>query len=160
MAKLKRSAHLLYIDGSFGGTTAWYLIGKDIEELEVDLGADVETVKNILDETSLKLNGYEPNIEASPYICDPSDAIYEKLAAAAMERVMDDAHCKTKMLEVVVEDTTASSHSAWQQDCYCVPQSVGGDTTGMQIPFNIYPIGTRTAGTATLTSARVPTFTA
>lgn len=157
--KLKRSAHLLYVDASMNGTTTeWFLIGKDIEELSVDLGADVENVKNILDETSVRLNGFEPSIEASPYMANPDDSIYDVLKAAAMERVMDDAHCKTKMLEVIVDDTSSSSYDAWQQNCYLVPQSIGGDTSGLQIPFNIHPEGTRIAGTATLAN-RVPTFT-
>ena len=157
MAKLKRSAHLLYVDASMGGTTAqWFLVGKDIEELTVDLGADTETLKNILDETSVQLNGFEPNIEASPYMANPTDSIYEPLLACAMDRVMDDAHCKTKFLEVIVEDTTATSHDCWVQDCYLVPQSVGGDTSGFQIPFNIIPDGPRTKTTCTLAN-RVPT---
>ena len=160
MAKLKRSAHLLYVDSTYGGVTPeWFLVGKDIEELEIDLGADVESKTNILDETSVELNGYEPSIEVAPYIANPTDSIYDRLKAAAMDRVMDDAHCKSKFLEVIVEDTEANSHSAWLQECYVVPQSVGGDTSGLQIPFNIHPMGTRTAGTATLAN-RVPTFTA
>ena len=159
--KLKRSAHLLYVDASMGGATpSWYLVGKHIEELSVDLGADVETVKNILDETSVNLNGYEPSISADPYYANPEDAIYDPLKAAAMDRVMDDAHCKTKFLEVIVEDTSETAHPAWQQDCYLVPESVGGDTSGLQIPFTIHPDGTRVKGTASLTAAKVPTFTA
>ena len=159
MAKLKRSAHLLYVDASMGtGTASWFLVGKDIEELNVDLGADTEVVKNILDETSVQLNGFEPSIEASPYMANPADAIYEPLLACAMDRVMDDAHCKTKFLEVIVEDTSASSHDCWLQDCYLVPQSVGGDTSGFQIPFNIIPDGTREKKTCTLAN-RVPTIT-
>ena len=157
--KLKRSAHLLYVDASMGGTTAsWFLVGKDIEDLTIDLGADTETVKNILDETSVQLNGYEPSIEASPYMANPDDAIYEPLLAAAMDRVMDDAHCKSKFLEVIVEDTTASTHDCWLQDCYLIPQSVGGDTSGFQIPFNILPDGERQKKTCSL-SNRVPTIT-
>ena len=160
MAKLKRSAHLFYIDSSWGGSTpAWFLIGKDIEDMSIDLGADVETTKNILDETSVNLNGFEPSIEVSPYIANPSDAIWTKLKAVAMERVMDDEHCKTKMLEVLVEDTADTTHSAWMQDCYVVPQSVGGDTTGLQIPFDVHPDGQRIAGTAALTATRAATFT-
>lgn len=159
--KLKRSAHLFYIDSNYGeGTPAWFLIGKDLEDMSIDLGADVETKKNILDETSVALNGYEPSVEVSPYIADTADAIYAKLKSAAMDRIMDDAHCKTKMLEVLVEDTEATSHSAWMQDCYVVPQSIGGDTEGMQIPFDVHPTGTRTAGSATMAANRVPTFTA
>lgn len=157
--RLTRGAHLFYIDTSFGtGATSWYLVGKDIEEMSVDLGADTETVKNILDETSVRHNGYEPTIDADPYYADPDDALYPKLKDIAMNRKKGDA-CKTKYLEVIVEDTEDTSHSAWQEDCYIVPQSVGGDTSGFQIPFQVLPAGNRQAGTATL-SNKVPTFTA
>ena len=157
--KLTRGAHLFYIDTSFGsGTVSWYLVGKDIEEMSVDLGADTETVKNILDETSVRHNGYEPTIDADPFYADPDDALYPKLKDIAMNRKKGD-ECKTKYLEVIVEDTGDTSHSAWQEDCYIVPQSVGGDTSGFQIPFQVLPAGNRQAGTVTL-SNKVPTFTA
>lgn len=157
--RLTRGAHLFYVDASFGGQSpSWYLVGKDIEDMSVDLGADVETFKNILDETSVRHNGYEPTIEADPYYADPDDAIYDKLKDIAMNRKKGDA-CKTKYLEVIVEDTADTSHSAWIEDCYVVPQSVGGDTSGMQIPFTVYPAGNRDEGTATLAN-KVPTFTA
>ena len=157
--KLTRGAHLFYIDTSFGtGTTSWYLVGKDIEEMSVDLGADTEIVKNILDETSVRHNGYEPTIDADPFYADPDDALYPKLKDIAMNRKKGD-DCKTKYLEVIVEDTEATSHSAWQEDCYIVPQSVGGDTSGFQIPFQVLPAGNRQAGSATLAN-KVPTFTA
>ena len=158
MGKLTRGAHLLYVDTSSTSTPSWYLIGKDIEELTVDLGADTETVKNILDETSVRHNGYEPTISAEPFYADPSDALYTKLKDIAMNRKKG-SDCLTQYLEVIVDDTSDSSHSAWKEDCYLVPQSVGGDTSGLQIPFNILPAGNRVAGTATL-SNKVPTFTA
>lgn len=157
--KLTRGAHLFYIDTSFGsGTVSWYLVGKDIEEMSVDLGADTEIVKNILDETSVRHKGYEPSISADPFYADPEDALYPKLKDIAMNRKKG-GDCKTKYLEVIVEDTEDTSHSAWQEDCYIVPQSVGGDTSGFQIPFQVLPAGNRQAGTATL-SNKVPTFTA
>lgn len=148
---------MLYIDVSSTSTPSWYLIGKDIEELTIDLGADTETVKNILDESSVRHNGYEPTISADPFYADPEDALYPKLKDIAMNRKKG-GECKTQYLEVVVDDTSDSSHSAWKEDCYLVPQSVGGDTSGMQIPFNILPAGNRVAGTVTL-SNKVPTFT-
>lgn len=158
--KLTRGAHLLYVDTSMGvGTAAWYLIGKDIEELTVDLGADTETVKNILDETSVRHNGYEPTISADPFYADPDDTLYPVLKDIAMNRKKG-GECKTKYLEVIIDDTSDTSHSAWQEDCYLVPQSVGGDTSGLQIPFNVLPAGNRKAGTATISAAKVPSFTA
>ena len=158
MGKLTRGAYLTYVDTSMkGSTTAWYLIGKDIEDMSVDLGADTETVKNILDEVSVKHNGYEPSISADPFYADPDDDLYPVLLDIAMNRKKG-AACLTQYLEVVIDDPTDSSHSAWREDCYLVPQSVGGDTSGMQIPFDILPAGNRVAGTVTL-SNKVPTFT-
>lgn len=151
---------MFFIDTSFGtGTTpSWYLVGKDIEDMSVDLGADTETIKNILDEVSVRHNGYEPSIEAEPFYADPSDPLYPKLKDIALNRKKGE-DCKTKYLEVIVEDTEATSHSAWQEDCLIVPQSYGGDTSGFQIPFNVLPDGNRKQGTATL-AGKVPTFTA
>lgn len=157
--KLTRGAHLFYVDTSMGSATpAWYLVGKDIEEMSVDLGADTETIKNILDEVSVRHNGYEPSIEADPFYADPDDALYPVLKNIAMNRLKG-GECKTKYLEVIIEDTEAVSHSAWMEDCLLVPQSVGGDTSGFQIPFNVLPDGNRQAGTATMNN-KVPTFTA
>lgn len=156
--RLTRGKHILFLDSSMNGTTvAWYKVGKDIEEMSVDLAPDTETVKNILDETSFRHNGYEESIEADPYYADPDDALYEPLKNIAMNRLKGD-ELKTKMLEVLIEDTADTSHDAWQQDCYIVPQSVGGDTSGLQIPFNVYPVGTRVKGSATITKG-VPAFT-
>lgn len=161
--KLTRGAFRTFLDGAFktveAGETArsWYLIGKDIEEMTTDLNPSVETKQNILDETSTVDNGYEPSMSADPYYADPEDALYPKLLDIALNRKTGDA-CKTTMLEVVIEDTEASSHKAWIENVYIKPTSYGGDTSGFQIPFEIHPNGSRTEGTVTITGG-VPTFT-
>jgi len=157
--KLTRGAHLFYVDASMNATTpSWYLVGKDIEDMSVDLAPDTETIKNILDEVSVRHNGYEPSISADPFYADTGDALYTPLKDIAMNRKKGD-DCKTKYLEVIIEDTSSSSHAAWQEDCYLVPQSVGGDTSGMQIPFQVLPAGNRKAGTASISAQKVPSFT-
>ena len=41
VGKLKRSAMLTYIDASFGGQTpSWFLIGKNIQDMSVELNPD------------------------------------------------------------------------------------------------------------------------
>ena len=48
--KLAREALMHYIDSSFGsGDPAWFLIGKDIDDMSVELNPDTETTKNILE---------------------------------------------------------------------------------------------------------------
>ena len=36
---------------------------------------------------------------------------------------------------------------AWREDCYVVPESIGGDTSGVQMPFTIHRAGNRAKGT-------------
>ena len=160
MSKLERKAYATYLDASFGGSGSpkWFLIGKDIEEMSVELNPDTETVKNILGETSVKDNGYEPSMSADPYYANPDDDIYPKLKEIAMERKVGDA-CKTKILEVIIDPSDNSTHEAYTEDVIVKPQSYGGDTSGFAIPFDVLFDGNRTKGTATITSGAV-SFTA
>lgn len=156
--KLTRGAFRIFIDSTFGGsgTPKWWLIGKDIEELSVELNPDVSSVKNILDETSVQDNGYEPSIEADPYYANPDDDIYPKLLNIAMNRKVGD-QCKTKMLEIIVEDTADTNHKAWMEEVVVKPTSYGGGTAGVNIPFTITPDGNRKSGYVTIADG-VPTF--
>ena len=80
--KLKRSALLHYINTKFDTTSTanWFLIGKDVEDMSVELNPDTETVKNILDETNVNDNGYEPSFDVDTYFANPDDSeFYEKI---------------------------------------------------------------------------------
>lgn len=164
IGKLRRSALLHYIDASFGGSTpVWYLIGKDVEELSVNLNPQTETKKNILDETSVEDNGYEPSFDVDTYYANPDDTangasqFYTKIKDIAMNRKTGEA-CRTRMLEVLV-DKTAGAYDAWIEDCVVKPTSYGGGTAGVAIPYTVYPDGNREQGTATITN-KVPTYIA
>lgn len=147
--KLERKAYMTFIDANFGsGSPKWFLIGKDIEDMSVELNPDTETVKNILGETSVKDNGYEPSMSVDPYYANPDDDIYPKIKDIAMKRLKGDA-CKTSILEVIVEDTDGP-HEAYTEDIIVKPQSYGGDTSGFAIPFDTLFDGNRKEGTATI----------
>nr|DAT10826.1 MAG TPA: hypothetical protein [Caudoviricetes sp.] len=156
--KLAREALMHYINSSFGtGSATWFLIGKDIDDMSVELNPDTETTKNILGETTVKDNGYEPSMSADPYYANPEDSIYEKLVDIAMNRLKGDK-CKTQILEVIIKDTAETTHQAWVEDVIVKPQSYGGDTSGVSIPFDVLFDGNRKEGTVTIASG-VPTFT-
>ena len=143
VGKLKRSYLLHFIDSSFGGQTpSWFLIGRDIEDMSVELNPDTNVKKNILDETVVEDNGYEPSISADTYYANTGDAIYEKI----MNRKTGE-DCATKVMEVIIDDT-GTTHDAWVEDCVVKPQSYGGAQGAVNIPFNISFNGNRTAGTA------------
>ena len=154
--KLERKAYATYIDASFGGagTPNWFLIGKDIEDMSVELNPDIETVKNILGETSVKDNGYEPSMTADPYYANPDDSIYAKIKEIAMKRLKGDA-CKTKILEVIISPDDNGTHEAYTENVIVKPTSYGGDTSGFAIPFEVHFDGDRKDGTATISGGSV-----
>ena len=160
IGKLKRSYLLHYIDASFGGQTPdWFLIGKDIEDMSVELNPDTTKTKNILDETVVNDNGYEPSMAANTYYANTGDAIYEKVKDITMNRLTGD-DCKTKVLEVLVdtvEGLSGGANDAWIEDCVVKPQSYGGGQGGVNIPYNVEFSGNRQKGTATLNN-RVPSY--
>ena len=159
MGKLKRSALLHYLDAKMGGTGApgWFLIGKHVEDMSVELNPQIETFRNILDEQSATDSGYEPSVDVDTYYADPSDGdFYTVLKDIAMNRKTDD-DCKTSSLEVLI-DKQSGPFDAWKQDVIIKPTSYGGAPGGVRIPYQITFIGDRVAGTVTM-SNRVPTFT-
>ena len=163
MAKLTRGRYIVYIDASFGGEAPiWFKLGKSLSSLAIDLSPDVTTEKNILDESYVTDNGYTPQTSVDPYHANPDDEIYAKLRDIAMKRLTGDA-CRTKIMEVIVEDEESEAHSAWTEDILVKPTSTGGDTSGFSIPFNVYFDGGRKEGTVAYTGGNyksgTPTFT-
>jgi len=146
MAKIERKYLAHFIDASFGGETPNFVrLGKDLEEFIEELNPDVEVKKNILGEQNVVHNGYEVQSEVDPFYAYTGDPLYEQLALIANERKTGD-DCKTTKVDVLLnEDGTVEW--AYREDVYVVPNSVGGDTSGVQIPFTVYNAGNRVAGT-------------
>lgn len=165
--KLKRSALKHYIDTGFNTKVAdaskatFEILGKDIEDMAVDLSPDTSQMKNILDETRTVDNGYTPSMSADPFYADPDSELYPKIRDIAFERLTGD-DCKTLMLEVLVEDTDATTHTAYLSEVMVKPTSYGGGNEGVNIPFNISEDGERVKGTVTAESVKAgaPVFTA
>ena len=163
MVERKYLAH--YIDASFDTTYAscsYVRLGKDLESYAEELNPDVQTSKNILGENSIKVAGYEPQSSVDPfYYEDYDDALSEKIMEIANTRATGDG-CKTTMVDVLLKPSATEGEApsvvwAYREDAIVVPNSVGGDTTGIQLPFNVYKAGNRVKGTFDL---ETKTFTA
>ena len=146
--KMQRKYFQNFIDSSFNGTTAsWYRLGKDLEEFNIELNPDTEVGKNILGESTFTHNGYEVSADAAPFYAREGDALFEQL-----QKIIDDGlqydGCATSILEVHLWEagTTSGTYKAYQQPCYLVPTSYGGDTSGYQIPFTVNYVGEKKAG--------------
>lgn len=112
--KLERKAVAHYLNAKFNSTAAsaeWFKIGRDNDELSVELNPEVDTKKNVWGENVTEDNGYEPSMDTDPYYARTEDAIYEPIRDIALERKTGD-ECKTQILEVIVEDTEAANHLA------------------------------------------------
>lgn len=137
------------------GDVDWEVLGVDNDELNKDLNPDTETSKNVLLEATFKHNGYEPAVAVDPYYADDDSNLYEKLSAAAIQEKFGDADIKGYFVEVNYSTATATtlSGTGYMREAYIVPQSTGGDTAGMGIPFEVHPVGPMTAVTVTYTIA-------
>ena len=146
--KIDRKYMAHYINANFGndGVANYSRIGKDLEEFSIDLAPDTESRKNIIGETTFVHNGYEATSTADTYYADTTDPIFETLQEIVDNRYKDD-NCKTSMVEVHLWDKTSDGkYVAWKQDCYVIPTSYGGDTSGYQIPFTVNYVGERVKG--------------
>ena len=137
------------------------IIGDDIEDMSVEMSSDVSQVKNILGQTRTVDNGYSPTMSADPFYADPDKELYPKLRDIAMERLKGD-DCKTLMLEVIVEDLDATTHTAYVREVMVKPTSYGGGTEGFNIPFDVSEDGSWVKGTVTAESVKAgsPVFSA
>lgn len=146
MGKIERKYLAHYIDASFGsGETNYIRLGKDLEEYAEELNPDVEIQKNILGEQNVVHNGYEVQSEIDPFYAYDGDPLFERLAKIANERLTGD-DCITTKVDVLV-DESGNQVWAYQEKVWVIPNSVGGDTSGVQIPFTVYNAGERKKGT-------------
>lgn len=151
MIERKYLAH--YIDAAFSASTPAYVrIGKNLEEYNEELNPDVEVTKNILGDQSVQHSGYEVQSDVDPfYYEDYDDALSNKIMDLANTRATGDK-CKTTMVDVLLkpgltEDAAPTVVWAYREDVYLIPNSVGGDTSGIQTPFSVYKAGNRVKGT-------------
>ena len=148
ITKIERKYMAHYLDAAFGTGTANYVrLGEDLEEYNVEMNPDTESRKNILGNTSFVHNGYEPSSDSDPYYARSGDPLFEKLQVIIDTLATGDS-CKTTSVEVHMWETaTGGAYKAYKQDCYVIPTSYGGDTSGYQIPFTVSYVGDKTEGT-------------
>ena len=146
----------LYVHiASFDGTS-WEVLGKDNEELSKELNPDTETSKNVLGDTTFTHSGYQPEVSVDPYYADSTSNLYSKLRDNAIQEKYDDASIKGYFVEALFESAPVAgvvSGTGYKRDAYIVPQSIGGDTKALGIPFTVTPVGGMTAVNVSYTLA-------
>ena len=147
--KLERKFLAHYLDESFGkgenGATNYVRLGQDLEAYAEELNPQIDIRRNILGEQNVTHSGYQVQSSAEPFYAYEGDPLFEQLAKIANERRTGD-DCQTTRVEVLV-NYEGEVLWAYRENCWIVPSSIGGDTTGVQIPFTVYNSGDRVEGT-------------
>lgn len=145
-------------------TSPWEALGKDNDDLSKELNAETETTANVLGETTFTHSGYEPEISLDPYYIDPGRKLYKWVRDIAVNEKYDEASATGYFAECYFDTANAEkgimTGVANVRKAWYIPQSVGGDTAGANIPVNITPFGAVTKYDVVYTIAtNEPTFT-
>lgn len=147
MAKIERKFMAHYMNATPASTASYERLGSDLEELNVEMNAEIETTQNILGESSTKLSSYAAQASVEPYYADKGSPFFSFLQDIIDGRkTLDD--CKSDAVEVHMwEEATGGAYKAYKETVIVEVVSYGGDTTGYQIAFNVHYQGDRKAGT-------------
>ena len=164
--KLKRSALAHFLDSAWNKKVAdaskavFEILGDDIEEMSVDMNADLSSTKNILDQVKTVDNGFTPSMSADPWYANTESKLYPHMRDIVFEQISGDER-KTLMLEVLIEDTESDTYLAYLREVKVTPTSYGGGTEGVNIPFTVDFDGAWVKGTVTAESVKngQPVFT-
>lgn len=153
--KVKRKFMAHFVNAAApDGTADFVRLGKDLEEYVVEMNANVETTNNILGETSVKLDSYQPQASVEPYYAEIGDAMFVRLQEIIDARQTLD-ELKTEVVEVHLwEEAVSGEYAAYKEDAIIEVSSYGGDTTGYQIPFNLHHTGGRIKGKFSLSTKK------
>ena len=158
---IKRAEFMTFMDVSSTATPEWELIGDKVEELSLEMNPNVETVTDITSKTTTTLDKYEVQTSVSPMRAKKESKLFAVLYDIVKhEKILSDV--ERTCLCVNIFDSTAGTpitYAAWTQKAVIAVQSYGGDTKGLDIPFNLHWSGAKTHGTVVITDG-VPVFTA
>lgn len=148
--KQKRNTYKIFMNVSESTTSKeWEIIGKDIEELSRELNNEVNSITNILGETSTEVT--KGNQVTT---CDPiklrDDSKASKILYNIYKNDLELSEVEKEFLEVNTSMPVSGSEGefeAFTQVGAIDLKSWGGDTTGINSPFDINWIGAKTYGT-------------
>lgn len=155
--KIKREEFKLFADVGDSNTPEWELQGSRIEELSLEMNPNIETVTDVTGVTDTVLDKYEKQTSVSPYYAKRDS----KMAAWLYNVVREEktlSDVEKIFCCVNIFAGADGKFDAWTQKAVVAVQSYGGDTKGLQIPYNLHWIGEKTFGTAAIANG-VLTFT-
>lgn len=146
--QIKKHWVATFIDSAYGATPSYVRLGKDLEELTVEMNPNVVTKKNIWGETRTFVGSYEKSASVEPYIAVVGEPLFVRL-----QKIVDDEQTHDDLNTTVVEvhlweedATKAGSFTAYKEDAIIAVSSRGVGEDGYSIPFELHYTGNRTKG--------------
>lgn len=127
--------------GTPPNNTVYVRLGKHLEQYDEELNPQTSVFNNILGEQIVLHTGYQTSSSVEPYYADYDDPLYEKLQEIANNRTTGDGCETTRIDGLMDEDGTVIW--AYMESCKVIPQKVGGNTSGVQVPFQVLNNGNR-----------------
>lgn len=128
-------------DGTPPNNTNYVRLGKHLEQYQEELNPQVNVFNNILGEQIVIHTGFQVSSTAEPYYAERNDPLWEKLQKIANERINGDG-CETTRIDGLL-DENGDVEWAYIESCIVTPTSMGGDTSGVQVPFQVHNNGNR-----------------
>lgn len=154
---VKRAEFKLFADVGEADTPEWELQGDRIEELSLEMNPNVETVTDVTGVTATTLDKYEEQTSVEPYYAKRESKLFAWLYSVVRDKkTLTDVEKTFCCVNIFAG--SEGQYDAWTQKAIVAVQSYGGNTKGLQIPYNIHWIGERTYGTAAITAGKL-TFT-
>lgn len=123
------------------------LIGKGIEELSIEQGAEINTVKDVTGSNDTSLDAYEKTTALDPIYVAGGNKFSEKLDEIEEKELIGDDVILDFVWAKLYKTTEESKVRAWKQKAVVELTSFGGDIKGVNAPCTLHWIGERTYGT-------------
>lgn len=149
MADLERKFLGHYVDASMDETPVYELLGDGIEEMAIEMGANVQKTRDITGKTKTFIDGYEKTQAVEPYKANDGSKMFERLQDIADNNKVLDA-LNTTVIDVHLwkkAEGGETKFEAIREEAVIELTSYGGDTSGYQLPFTLHRTGVITKGT-------------
>ena len=147
---IKREEFMTFADVATASTPEWELIGDKVEDMSLEMNPNVETVTDITGNTTTTLDKYEVQTSVSPMRARKESKLFALLYDIVKnEKTLSDVERTFLCVNVFDKsgEGASATYAAWTQKGVIAVQNYGGNTQGLDIPFNIHWTGKKTHGT-------------
>lgn len=124
------------------------LIGKGIEEMSIEQGAEVNTVNDVCGNSETSLDSYQKTTNLDPIYIVGGNKFSELLdEIEEYEKIGEDVEAEFVWVKMYKKAGTEGSYVAWKQKAVIELTSFGGDTKGVGAPCVLHWVGERDHGT-------------